>query len=130
MTGAFDDPKQLARFARGVDVVTFDWENVPVAVRCARSRGCAPCLAAAARAATSRRTGCPKSACSAQLGIPDAPVRGRGHAARTCTRAIAALGLPGVLKTRRLGYDGKGQVRIRARARRRGGLASARRASR
>jgi phosphoglycerate dehydrogenase-like enzyme len=31
LTGAFDDRKKLARFARRVDVVTFDWENVPVA---------------------------------------------------------------------------------------------------
>jgi len=32
------------------------------------------------------------------------------------TRAIAAIGLPGVLKTRRLGYDGKGQAVIRTAA--------------
>ena len=31
VTGRFDDTRKLARFARGVDVVTFDWENVPVA---------------------------------------------------------------------------------------------------
>ena len=31
VTGRFDDRSRLARFARGVDVVTFDWENVPVA---------------------------------------------------------------------------------------------------
>ena len=31
VTGRFDDLGKLARFARGVDVVTFDWENVPVA---------------------------------------------------------------------------------------------------
>ncbi len=31
VTGEFDDHSKLARFARGVDVVTFDWENVPVA---------------------------------------------------------------------------------------------------
>ena len=31
VTGEFDDSKKLARFARGVDVVTVDWENVPVA---------------------------------------------------------------------------------------------------
>ena len=30
VTGRFDDTRKLARFARGVDVVTFDWENVPV----------------------------------------------------------------------------------------------------
>lgn len=30
-TGAFDDRRKLARFARAVDVVTFDWENIPVA---------------------------------------------------------------------------------------------------
>jgi 5-(carboxyamino)imidazole ribonucleotide synthase len=35
---------------------------------------------------------------------------------RALTRAIAAVGLPGVLKTRRLGYDGKGQALIRSRA--------------
>ena len=30
VTGAFDDGRKLAEFARRVDVVTFDWENVPV----------------------------------------------------------------------------------------------------
>ena len=62
VTGRFDDRSRLARFARGVDVVTFDWENVPVArharlrasVRCGRRR--APWQ--------SRRTACPRSGCS------------------------------------------------------------------
>ena len=65
VTGRFDDTRKLARFARGVDVVTFDWENVPVDRR-ARSRASGRCGRRRARS-RSRRTGCPRSGSSSAL---------------------------------------------------------------
>ncbi len=107
VTGAFDDRRRLARFAQGVDVVTFDWENVPAdSVRAvARIVPVWPpprALAAAQDRLSEKRL-------FTRLGIPVAPYAAVSTRAGL-DRAIATLGLPGVLKTRRLGYDGKGQA--------------------
>ena len=53
-----------------------------------------------------------------RLGIPTPPFRAVDSLA-DLEAAVAALGLPGVLKTRRLGYDGKGQRVLRTPRRRR-----------
>jgi 5-(carboxyamino)imidazole ribonucleotide synthase len=107
VTGGFDDLRRLARFARSVDVVTFDWENVPAeSVRAVAK--IAPvwppprALAAAQDRLSEKRL-------FTRLGIPVAPYAAVSTRAGL-DRAIATLGLPGVLKTRRLGYDGKGQA--------------------
>ncbi len=110
VTGAFDDRRKLMRFARGVDVVTFDWENVPVAAAraIARIRPVWPpprALAAAQDRLSEKRL-------FGRLGIPVAPFA-PVDTPGDLDRAMAALGVPGILKTRRLGYDGKGQARIR-----------------
>jgi 5-(carboxyamino)imidazole ribonucleotide synthase len=110
MTGRFDDVGKLARFAKGVDVVTFDWENVPVASAraIARLRPVWP----PPRALEVAQDRLSEKRIFQRLGIPVAPfaaVDSRDDLAR----AISALGAPGILKTRRLGYDGKGQARIR-----------------
>lgn len=110
ITGAFDDLRALRRFARGVDVVTFDWENIPVAsmravAKVARVRPPLRALAIGQDRLSEKKL-------FQRLGIPVAP-----HAAVDdlpgLQRAIAALGTPGLLKTRRLGYDGKGQFLVR-----------------
>jgi 5-(carboxyamino)imidazole ribonucleotide synthase len=110
VTGSFDDRARLARFARGVDVVTFDWENVPVASAraIARIRPVWP----PPRALEVAQDRLSEKRIFERLGIPVAPYAAVGSAA-DLARAITALGAPGILKTRRLGYDGKGQVRIR-----------------
>ena len=110
VTGSFDDRKKLARFARGVDVVTFDWENVPVesARAIARLRPVWP----PPRALEIAQDRLSEKRIFRRLGIPVAPFMAVDSAA-DLARAIASLGAPGILKTRRLGYDGKGQVRIR-----------------
>ena len=110
VTGRFDDRSRLARFARGVDVVTFDWENVPVASAraIARIRPVWPpprALAVAQDRLSEKRM-------FERLGIPVAPYA-TVNSIDGLERAVAALGAPGILKTRRLGYDGKGQARIR-----------------
>jgi 5-(carboxyamino)imidazole ribonucleotide synthase len=110
VTGAFDDERKLKRFARGVDVVTFDWENVPVASAraIARIRPVWP----PPRALEAAQDRLSEKRMFGRLGIPVAPFA-PVDTPGDLTRAMAALGAPGVLKTRRLGYDGKGQARIR-----------------
>ena len=112
VAGAFDDRKKLARFARAVDVVTFDWENVPVASARAIA-AMRPGLAAAARA-RSRAGPLVREAAVSPARHSRRAVRGRRFTRADLARAIAALGTPGILKTRRLGYDGKGQARCAA----------------
>ncbi|MGQ0429558.1 MAG: 5-(carboxyamino)imidazole ribonucleotide synthase [Gammaproteobacteria bacterium] len=107
--GEFDDLRRLRQFARGVDVVTFDWENVPLESARAVARF-APMWPPPRALAVGQDRIAEKELFS-RLAIPVAPysaVAGRAG----LMRAIAALGTPGILKTRRLGYDGKGQVRI------------------
>jgi 5-(carboxyamino)imidazole ribonucleotide synthase len=115
LQGAFTDRRLLARLARRCEVVTFDWENVSVAslaavTRVHRARIAPPIAALAAgqdRVAEKRLF--------ERLGIPTTRWQAVGSRAQL-TRALAQIGLPGVLKTRRLGYDGKGQAVIRSAA--------------
>ena len=111
--GSFSDSRVLAQLARRCQVITFDWENVPVASlrqlsRRYRSRIRPPLAALAAgqdRVAEKRLF--------ERLAIPTTRWRAVGSRAEL-ERALTAIGLPGVLKTRRLGYDGKGQALIRS----------------
>lgn len=110
VTGAFDDLRALGRFARAVDVVTSDWENVPVA----SVRAVAKIVPVwpPPRALAIGQDRLSEKKLFQRLGIPVA-----AHAAvddlRGLQRAVLALGTPGLLKTRRLGYDGKGQILLR-----------------
>jgi 5-(carboxyamino)imidazole ribonucleotide synthase len=110
LVGDFEDPRLLRELAAQSDVITFDWENI--SAQALASIGNLSTLrppAAALSAAQDRLT---EKALFARLKIPVAP-----HAAidseAELARAIRELGLPGVLKTRRLGYDGKGQFVMR-----------------
>jgi 5-(carboxyamino)imidazole ribonucleotide synthase len=110
--GSFTDRRLLARLARQCEVVTFDWENVPVASLTALSRlhGARICPPPAALAAGQDRVA--EKRLFERLKVPT--TRWRAVSSRAdLTRALHAVGLPGVLKTRRLGYDGKGQAVIR-----------------
>jgi 5-(carboxyamino)imidazole ribonucleotide synthase len=109
-TGRFDDLRRLRQFARGVDVVTFDWENVPVASARAVARE-AP-VWPPPRALAIGQDRLSEKRLFQRLGMrvaPHAPVDDLAG----LKRAIERLGAPGILKTRRLGYDGKGQVAVR-----------------
>jgi 5-(carboxyamino)imidazole ribonucleotide synthase len=112
LNGAFTDRRLLARLARRCDVITFDWENVPVAglAPLARLYGARVCPPIAALAVGQDRVS--EKRLFGRLAIPT--TRWRAVDSRAdLTRAIATIGLPGVLKTRRFGYDGKGQATIR-----------------
>ncbi len=107
----YDDESALAAFAGAVDLVTFEFENIPVETlrflegRVAVFPGSASLEATQDRLAEKRLvTG---------LGIPVAPFAEVSKQADIYS-ALARTGRPAILKTRRLGYDGKGQALIRA----------------
>lgn len=107
VVGAFDDRRALERFAADVDVVTFDWENVPAdSLRALRGRAA---VRPPARALAVSQDRLAEKRIFRRLGIPTAPFAAVNSLAGL-RRAAARVGLPGVLKTRRLGYDGKGQA--------------------
>lgn len=104
---AYDDPDGVARFGVGLDVVTYEFENVPVASArsLARERPILPppgALEMAQDRLVEKRG-------FRDLEIPTAPfapVDDRSD----LDEALERVGTPAVLKTRRFGYDGKGQA--------------------
>jgi 5-(carboxyamino)imidazole ribonucleotide synthase len=111
LEGAFDDAQQLARLADAVDVLTFDVENVPVeAVRAIAARK--TFLPPVDALGTSQDRLLEKTLFQ-KLRIPTPPFVPVGSRAEL-DAGVRAIGLPGVLKTRRLGYDGRGQFYLRA----------------
>ena len=112
VTGEFTDRRALARFARGLDLVTFDWENVPV--ESARFVAGLTRVAPSVQALAVAQDRWAEKRLFARLGIGAAPSEPVARQ-RDLDRAARSIGLPGILKTRRLGYDGKGQVVVRER---------------
>ncbi|MCA0392925.1 MAG: 5-(carboxyamino)imidazole ribonucleotide synthase [Proteobacteria bacterium] len=113
LVGDYRDEAALAEFASQVDVATFDFENVPAesAEWLAQRVPVFP----NPRALATAQDRMVEKTLFRELGIPvpafaDVPDRAALDA------AIAAIGAPCILKTRRLGYDGKGQFRIKAAA--------------
>lgn len=110
VVAAWDDEAALAEFASQVDVVTFDFENVPAAAA-ERLAGLVdvfpnPRALAVAQDRLSEKTLFRESG----LNTPDfAVVDTRDD----LVDAVGRIGLPAILKTRRLGYDGKGQFRLK-----------------
>ena len=109
--GAYDDPAALVAMARGLDVLTFEFENVSAAALRALA-GVVPVRPAPEVLFTTQDRGREK-AFLVREGFACAPhrlVRSREelHA------AVAAVGLPAVIKTAAFGYDGKGQQKLDA----------------
>jgi 5-(carboxyamino)imidazole ribonucleotide synthase len=110
---AYDDEAALAAFADAVDVITYEFENVPAAT--AEFLAARKPLRPGANALAISQDRLAEKSFLASKNIPVAP----HHAVHTLAdleAAIDALGLPAVLKTTRLGYDGKGQRVIRERS--------------
>lgn len=106
---AWDDQPRLATFAASCDVVTFEFENVPVdTVRFLSGHVAVRPDAAALEMAQDRLA---EKGFVADHGGRPAPFAAVSDAA-SLDNAIADLGLPAILKTVRMGYDGKGQARI------------------
>jgi 5-(carboxyamino)imidazole ribonucleotide synthase len=106
----YEDEANLVRFAKAVDVVTYEFENVPSETAAILSAH-APLAPNAQALAVSQDRFLEKSFIES-LDIPVAPFAAVSHEAELLD-AVTRIGRPCVLKTRRFGYDGKGQVMIR-----------------
>ncbi|HEX7775772.1 MAG TPA: 5-(carboxyamino)imidazole ribonucleotide synthase [Parvibaculum sp.] len=106
---AYEDAAALARFADSVDVVTYEFENVP-AETAAILAAHAPVRPGALALATAQDRWVEKNFLASH-GIPTAAFADVPDA-RTLDAALKLIGAPAVLKTRRFGYDGKGQAKI------------------
>ena len=107
--GRYDDPRFLATAAHGLDVVTFEFENVPAAAAAALA-GAVPVRPEPAVLFTTQDRAREKAFIT-RHGFACVPYR----VVRSLPELIAAyaeLGLPAVLKTAAFGYDGKGQKRL------------------
>lgn len=108
-TAAYDDTAALTAFAKSVDVITYEFENVPTSaldtlealhpVRPGRE---------ALRISQDRLT---EKSFLQNLGLQTAPFAAV-ETEEDLNAAVATIGTPSILKTRRLGYDGKGQARL------------------
>jgi 5-(carboxyamino)imidazole ribonucleotide synthase len=108
---AYTDVDRIAEFARGVSVVTFEFENVP-SIAAETAARYAPVRPAGSVLFTSQNRLREKTTLQ-QAGLPVTPFL----AIRTpddLAAALDRLGTPAVLKTAAWGYDGKGQAVIRA----------------
>ncbi len=110
-TASYEDSKALESFAKSVDVVTYEFENVPtsaldliesiVPIRPGRE---------ALRISQDRLT---EKEFLTGLGLQTAPFA-NVETQEDMDKAVAEIGAPSILKTRRFGYDGKGQARLRS----------------
>jgi 5-(carboxyamino)imidazole ribonucleotide synthase len=107
----YDDEAALAAFAASVDVVTTEFENVPA--RTAEVLARRVPVRPNPRALAIAQDRVLEKTFARDLGLPLPGFRAVETLA-DLVDALDALGRPAVLKTRRLGYDGKGQVVIRA----------------
>jgi 5-(carboxyamino)imidazole ribonucleotide synthase len=108
-TASYDDDTALESFANSVDVVTYEFENIPtsaldlieslVPIRPGRE---------ALRVSQDRLT---EKTWLADLGLKTAPFADITDM-QSLEKAMENIGTPAILKTRRFGYDGKGQARI------------------
>lgn len=109
VVASYDDIERVRAFAKGVDVVTFEFENVPAAA-----------AEAAAAVTHVRPNGAALEVAQHRIrekrfltthGLPVVPFA-EVRTDEDLAAAVAAIGKPSVLKTAALGYDGKGQVAV------------------
>lgn len=110
-TAPYTDHAALAAFAAAVDVVTYEFENVPTAaldaIEAARP------IRPNRRALAISQDRLSEKTFLHDLGLVTAPFAAIDDAAGLAA-ALDLIGTPAILKTRRLGYDGKGQIRLAA----------------
>jgi len=106
----YGDEAALAEFCSRVDLATFEFENVPNAA--AELVAARVPLHPGPKALTAGQDRLSEKALFRSLGIP-VPTHAAVDSREGLTAAVAITGLPAVLKTRRMGYDGKGQAVLR-----------------
>ncbi|PKM08407.1 MAG: 5-(carboxyamino)imidazole ribonucleotide synthase [Gammaproteobacteria bacterium HGW-Gammaproteobacteria-4] len=106
----YRDQEALAEFASRVDVATFDFENVPASSAQWLAERIPVFPVPSALAVAQDRLA--EKTLFRDLGIA-VPAYARVDTREDLEQAVASVGLPAILKTRRLGYDGKGQFRLR-----------------
>ena len=109
VTASFDDLEALRTFASGVDVVTFEFENVPIEAIDAMEE-LTPVRPSGVALHTAQQRAREKTFL-ADRGVPTAPFA----CAATLDElwdAVTRVGTPAVIKTTAFGYDGKGQHRV------------------
>lgn len=109
VAASYDDLDAVSEFAKGVSVVTFEFENVPSATAEAAARFAPVRPAGRVLHVTQHRLREKTYLC--EQGFPVTPFRAV-HSADELRVAIQELGCPAVLKTAGWGYDGKGQAKI------------------
>lgn len=109
-TAGYDDAEALKAFAESVDVITYEFENIPTealdiveAIRPVHPRR------EALHVSQDRLT---EKAFLSELGLQTAPYAAVDDEV-DLAEAMEEVGLPAILKTRRFGYDGKGQARLK-----------------
>lgn len=110
MVADFNDVDALKRFAAGLDLVTYEFENVPVDTARFLSERLPVYPPPEALEAAQDRVA--EKTFFQNLGIPTPPFV-QLDSWEEFEAAIEQIGLPAVLKTRRFGYDGKGQYELR-----------------
>ncbi len=109
INASYEDLDAIAKFASGVSVVTFEFENVPAETAAAAER-CAPVRPAGHILHTTQHRLREKTFLQ-NAGLPITPFR-RVASLAELAAAAGEIGLPAILKTADFGYDGKGQHRI------------------
>ncbi len=109
INAAYDDLDTVRKFAAGVSVVTFEFENVPAKTASAAAQ-CAPVRPAGHILHTTQHRLREKTFLY-ESGFPVTRFHRIGDRVEL-TKAAAEIGLPAILKTADFGYDGKGQYRI------------------
>jgi 5-(carboxyamino)imidazole ribonucleotide synthase len=108
-TASYDDATALTAFGQAVDVITYEFENIPTSAL-DLLEALAP-IHPGRRALATSQDRLIEKAFLQDLGLQTAPFADIATVG-DLTAAIAQIGTPAILKTRRMGYDGKGQARI------------------
>ncbi len=108
-TAPYEDEDALRAFASCVDVVTFEFENIPDAALDVIETICP--VRPNRRSLSTSQDRIAEKDFLVSIGLKTAPYHAVSRP-EDMTQAVEKIGIPSILKTRRLGYDGKGQVRL------------------
>lgn len=109
ITGSYDDPKVLEEFARDLSLITFEFENVPASAL--RQLEQSAKIYPSPHALETSQDRLSERELFQRVGVPT-PRFATASTAAELARAVETIGIPCIVKTRRFGYDGKGQRRI------------------